>query len=56
MEDIELSKDEISLICELLKSEISYLVRELRVEEDDELVHFLCRRLTNCLSLLGGLE
>ena len=56
MEDIELSKDEISLICELLKSEITYLVRQLRVEEDVEQIHYICRRLANCLSLLGGLE
>ena len=56
MKRIDLSKDEISLICELLKSEITYLVRQLRVEEDDEQIHYICRRLANCLSLLGGLE
>lgn len=56
MEDIELSKDEIILICEILRTDIQASLSVLRIEKDVEHARFLAERIVKCNKLLGGLE
>lgn len=56
MEDVELSQDEIHLICETLRTDIQASLSLLRLEKDVEHARLLAERIVKCNRLLAGLE
>lgn len=56
MKNIVLSEEEVFVLRNLLRDEISSLFHSLRVEEDNEQIRLLSRRLAKLLALLWVFE